>query len=339
MTTVTTTSSLATNTDASNDTWIIALAVLGFLVLLSLCCCCWWWLFAGGRRRHRANRERKNKASKYLSMNDKTRLCSSRSESISTIKPSIISSKQQLPFKNKLLRQNHRIEPFDSKNGVSVSRVSTSASTLNTNPYFRSISDLPKDSSIQRESETNSARLTSMARISRIDRPLTNEESKNIKPPNRNEEIYLTKVNTEKLPSVTVIKLPREMSTKSRDNIIKVKKSNISSRENTQLSDKSLPRIHSTGSVRISKVNRSSLPNMDNASHTINNVVSPVNERITKAASFIILPQSNLPSTMLNMHQGISSEAFKSIAVKRNSSHSCNQKQNDKARLSGNSKK
>ncbi|CAF2066479.1 unnamed protein product [Rotaria magnacalcarata] len=129
------------------------------------------------------------------------------------------------------------------------------------------------------------------------------------------------------------------MSTKSRGNIIKVEKSNISSRENTQLSDKSLPRIHSTGSVCITKVNRSSLPNMDNASHTINNVVSPVNERITKAASFIILPQSNLPSTMLNMHQGISSEAFKPIAVQRNSSHSSNQKQNDKARLSGNSKK
>ncbi|CAF1443267.1 unnamed protein product, partial [Rotaria magnacalcarata] len=293
---------------------------------------------AGGRRR-RANTEKKNKASKYFSMNDKTRLCSSRPESISTIKPSTISSENQLSFKNKLLGQNPASEPFNSKNGVSVSTVPTSASTLNTNPYFRSISDISKDTSIQRESETNSARLTSVARISRIDKPLTNEGNKNIKPPNRNEEIHLAEVNTEKLPSVTVTKLPREMSTKSRGNIIKVEKSNISPRENTQLSDKSFSRIHSTSSVRISKVNRSSLPNMDNASHSINNVVSPVNERITKETSFITLPQSNSPSTILNMHQSTASEAFKSIDIQRNSSHSSNQKQNDKARLSGSSTK
>ncbi|CAF5215585.1 unnamed protein product, partial [Rotaria magnacalcarata] len=73
-------------------------------------------------------------------------------------------------------------------------------------------------------------------------------------------------------------------------NIIKVEKSNIPSRENTQLSDKSFSTIHSTGSVRTSKVNRSSLTNKAQTSHAANNIVSPVNEKITKVASFITLP-------------------------------------------------
>ncbi|CAF3384897.1 unnamed protein product [Rotaria socialis] len=59
---------------------------------------------AGRRRRRRADRESKKKPSKYLSMNDKARLFSNRSESISTIKSSIISTEMQLPFKNKLSR-------------------------------------------------------------------------------------------------------------------------------------------------------------------------------------------------------------------------------------------
>ncbi|CAF4790271.1 unnamed protein product, partial [Rotaria socialis] len=49
-------------------------------------------------------------------------------------------------------------------------------------------------------------------------------------------------------------------------NIIKVVKSNILSQENTQLSDKSFSTIDSAGSVRTSKVNRSSLPNKAQAS-------------------------------------------------------------------------
>ncbi|CAF4201217.1 unnamed protein product [Rotaria magnacalcarata] len=103
-------------------------------------------------------------------------------------------------------------------------------------------------------------------------------------------KIHLTKANSENISCVTVIKLPREMSMTPGGNIIKVEKSNIPSRENTQLSDKSFSTIHSTGSVRTSKVNRSSLTNKAQTSHAANNIVSPVNEKITKVASFITLP-------------------------------------------------
>ncbi|CAF3564917.1 unnamed protein product [Rotaria socialis] len=72
--------------------------------------------------------------------------------------------------------------------------------------------------------------------------------------------------NTETISFVTVIKLPREMSMTPDGNIIKVVKSNILSQENTQLSDKSFSTIDSAGSVRTSKVNRSSLPNKAQAS-------------------------------------------------------------------------
>ncbi|CAF4603216.1 unnamed protein product [Rotaria socialis] len=72
--------------------------------------------------------------------------------------------------------------------------------------------------------------------------------------------------NTENISFVTVIKLPREMLMTPGGNIIKVVKSNILSQENTQLSDKSFSTIDSAGSVRTSKVNRSSLPNKAQAS-------------------------------------------------------------------------
>ncbi|CAM4914154.1 unnamed protein product [Rotaria socialis] len=76
----------------------------------------------------------------------------------------------------------------------------------------------------------------------------------------------LDKANTENISFVTVIKLPREMLMTPGGNIIKVVKSNILSQENTQLSDKSFSTIDSAGSVRTSKVNRSSLPNKAQAS-------------------------------------------------------------------------
>ncbi|CAF2833689.1 unnamed protein product [Rotaria sp. Silwood2] len=173
----------------------------------------------------------------------------------------------------------------------------------------------------------------SVTRVHRIDKPLANEENTNIKSPNPDDDIELRNVSTEKIPSVSVIKLPRRKSIGSHSNIIEVPKSVVSFRQNAQITDELPQQPQSAGSVIVSKVKRSSFPNGNNIpSYAVNDGLSSAKDRQTTVVSMIRLPHSNLPSYTPNESVGSS----KSINVQQNFLHIGNQEQQVKVHILSN---
>ncbi|CAF3882356.1 unnamed protein product [Rotaria sordida] len=315
----------------SNDAWIIALSVLGFLSLLGLCCCCWWCLFAKGRRR-RTDKE-KNNISKDLSMNEQN---SDPLESSFSTERQLESAKKQNYPKKKKTKKSIMTKLFDWKNSISTISEPTTNSTLMNLPHPSSTFSISKDTSYQPKSNMHSMSYASVTRVSLIDKPLASEENKNIKLPNVNDDIELTKTSTKKNSSSKIIRLSRGNSIGPYDNSIKASKLALSSQPNTQITDELFSKTQSTGSVSVSRVNQSSLPNKNSLSHMTNDGLLPVNKGQTAVTSTTVLPQSNVASHMPNEGNVKVAKLSKSINIQKNLLHTSSQKQHGKANVSNN---
>ncbi|CAF3632394.1 unnamed protein product [Rotaria sordida] len=212
----------------------------------------------------------------------------------------------------------------------------TTNSTLMNLPHPSSTFSISKDTSYQPKSNMHSMSYASVTRVSLIDKPLASEENKNIKLPNVNDDIELTKTSTKKNSSSKIIRLSRGNSIGPYDNSIKASKLALSSQPNTQITDELFSKTQSTGSVSVSRVNQSSLPNKNSLSHMTNDGLLPVKKGQTAVASTTVLPQSNVASHMPNEGNVKVAKLSKSINIQKNLLHTSSQKQHGKANVSNN---
>ncbi|CAF3785454.1 unnamed protein product [Rotaria sp. Silwood1] len=321
--------SAETGSNTKNDAWIIALSVLGFLSLLGLCCCCWWWLFAKGRR-HRTAKE-KDHILKYSSMNEQK---TDPLESSFGTQRQLVSVKNQPNPKKTISRKSRTIEPLNSKNGISTSSEPITNSALINAPYSSSIFDIAKNKSFQQQPNIQSMSFTSATGISLIDKPLANEENKNIKPPNTNDDTELRKISTKKNSSSKMMKLSKRNSIGPRDHSIDASKLAGSFQSNTQIAGDLLSKPRPSGSVSVSKVNRSSLPNKESFLQITNDSLLPTKKRQTVEMNMIKIPQSNVTSHMPNEGNVKAAKLSKSINVQENLLHTSNHQQHDNVNIS-----
>ncbi|CAF1218708.1 unnamed protein product [Rotaria sordida] len=225
---------------------------------------------------------------------------------------------------------------FDWKNSISTISEPTTNSTLMNLPYPSSTFSISKDTSYQPKSNMHSMSYASVTRVSLIDKPLASEENKNIKLPNVNDDIELTKTSTKKNSSSKIIRLSRGNSIGPYDNSIKASKLALSSQPNTQITDELFSKTQSTGSVSVSRVNQSSLPKKNSLSHMANDGLLPVKKGQTGVTSTTVLPQSNVASYMPNEGNAKAAKLSKSINIQKNLLPTSSQKQHGKANVSNN---
>ncbi|CAF4899097.1 unnamed protein product [Rotaria sp. Silwood1] len=175
---------------------------------------------------------------------------------------------------------------------------------------------------------------TSATGISLIDKPLANEENKNIKPPNTNDDTELRKISTKKNSSSKMMKLSKRNSIGPRDHSIDASKLAGSFQSNTQIAGDLLSKPRPSGSVSVSKVNRSSLPNKESFLQITNDSLLPTKKRQTVEMNMIKIPQSNVTSHMPNEGNVKAAKLSKSINVQENLLHTSNHQQHDNVNIS-----